>query len=99
MKNRSPSCNYNMNMKVTLDKAGRVAIPKPLRDKLAWGPGDELELKTAGEKIILRPFRAKTLLFRENGVWVYRSGTTGKASLLDETMEKLREERSRPVLG
>ena len=33
-----------MNSKVTLDQAGRVVIPKTLRDELRLSPGDTLDL-------------------------------------------------------
>jgi AbrB family looped-hinge helix DNA binding protein len=46
-----------LTTKLTLDKAGRVVIPKPLRDELNLGPGDALQLETEGEQITLRPVR------------------------------------------
>ena len=46
-----------MNTRLTLDKAGRVVIPKPLRDELHLEPGAVLELEFAGEEITLRPVR------------------------------------------
>jgi AbrB family looped-hinge helix DNA binding protein len=44
-----------MNNRLTIDKAGRVVIPKPLREELHLEPGDCLEMETAGEQITLRP--------------------------------------------
>jgi AbrB family looped-hinge helix DNA binding protein len=38
-----------MTTKLTLDKAGRVVIPKPLRDELNLEPGDALQLEAEGE--------------------------------------------------
>jgi AbrB family looped-hinge helix DNA binding protein len=46
-----------MNTRLTIDKAGRVVIPKPLREELDFGPGDALEIERAGEEITLRPVR------------------------------------------
>jgi AbrB family looped-hinge helix DNA binding protein len=31
-------------MRATIDAAGRMVVPKPLRDELGFRPGDELEL-------------------------------------------------------
>jgi AbrB family looped-hinge helix DNA binding protein len=46
-----------MNTRLTIDKAGRVVILKPLREELHLEPGDSLEMESAGEQIILRPVR------------------------------------------
>jgi DNA-binding transcriptional regulator/RsmH inhibitor MraZ len=35
--------NSGMKIRVTLDKAGRVVIPKPLREDLYLEPGDAME--------------------------------------------------------
>lgn len=40
-----------------LDKAGRIVIPKAMRDELAWGPGTDLEIETFEDGIIVRPAR------------------------------------------
>ena len=63
-----------MTMRITIDRAGRVMIPKVLRDKLDLAPGDTLELENAGENMTLRPLRAASPLTKEKGVWVFRSG-------------------------
>ena len=46
-----------MNTRLIIDKAGRVVIPKPLREELHLEPGDSLEMESAGEQITLRPVR------------------------------------------
>jgi len=40
-------------MRLTLDKAGRIVLPKPLRDELRLEPGDALEIESSGEDITL----------------------------------------------
>ncbi len=40
-----------MNSRLVMDKAGRVTIPKPLREELHLEPGDALEMESAGEQI------------------------------------------------
>ena len=54
-----------MTTKLTVDKAGRVMIPKPLRQELHLDPGDTLQLDSEGEQITLRPMRPKALLKKE----------------------------------
>ena len=75
--------------KVTLDKAGRVVLPKPLRDRLQLAPGDTLQLDTEGESIRLRPIRQKVTLKKELGIWVYQgeSADTSTADLIDRERE------------
>jgi AbrB family looped-hinge helix DNA binding protein len=92
-----PSFVTNMTTKLTLDKAGRVMIPKPLRQELHLGPGDTLQLESEGEQITLRPMRPKALLKKERGVWVYQGEPT-EASV-SAVIDREREKRLREMLG
>lgn len=82
-----------MTTRLIIDKAGRVIIPKPLREELHLAPGDALEMETAGEQITLRPVRGTGPLTKEYGVWVIRTGTPLAASTPDSLLEEIREER------
>ncbi|MFO0093654.1 MAG: AbrB/MazE/SpoVT family DNA-binding domain-containing protein, partial [Gemmatimonadaceae bacterium] len=44
-----------MTTTVTIDKAGRIIVPKALRDALHLEAGDTLELEAEGEQMTLRP--------------------------------------------
>ena len=88
-----------MVAKLTLDKAGRVVLPKPLRDELNLSPGDTLELETSGDLITLHPIRATTPLQKERGVWVIRTGEDLSGSVVEDTIRQIREERERAALG
>jgi AbrB family looped-hinge helix DNA binding protein len=82
-----------MNARLTIDSAGRVVLPKPLRDELDLGPGDALELENSGEKITLRPVRAAAPLTKEHGVWVFRIGQPLSAAVTDDMLRQVRKER------
>lgn len=82
-----------MNTRLVIDKAGRVVIPKPLRQELHLEPGDTLEMESAGEQITLRPVRGRGPLTKEYGVWVFHSGQPLTASATDEMLRQIREER------
>ena len=84
-----------MNTRVTLDNAGRVVIPKPLRDELGLAPGDTLALESDGERVMLSPMRSGSALRKERGVWVFRSGRAIAAGETDRVLEELRAERGR----
>ncbi len=88
-----------MNSRLTVDDDGRIQLPKGLRDELHLGPGDTLELESAGEQITLRPSRSVPSLGREHGVWVFRTGEPLRASFTEETLQEIREERDRHHLG
>ena len=73
---------------VPIDKAGRVVLPKDVREELAIQPGDLLKISIHGNEVTLRPNketggfikRGKALVFSSEG-----------ADLLDnETVENIR---------
>jgi AbrB family looped-hinge helix DNA binding protein len=88
-----------MNTRITIDNAGRVVLPKPLRDELDLGPGDSLDLESAGDQITLRPVRVTTPLTKENGVWVFRAGQPLTAADTDAALRQVREDRDRHNLN
>jgi AbrB family looped-hinge helix DNA binding protein len=88
-----------MPMRLTLDKGGRIVIPKSLREALQLEPGDMLELEHTGDALTLRPVRGTGPLAKEQGVWVFRSGQPLAASTTDAVLEQLRTERDLANLG
>ena len=86
-----------MTTKLSLDKAGRVVIPKGLRQQLHLSPGDTLQLESEGDAITLRPLRPEALLRKEHGVWVYQ-GEPAHASIPD-LIDREREKRLRELTG
>jgi AbrB family looped-hinge helix DNA binding protein len=88
-----------MNTRLIIDKAGRVVIPKPLREELHLEAGDSLEMESAGEQITLRPIRGTGPLAKEHGVWVFHSGQPMPASSTDEMLQQIRRERDLANLG
>jgi AbrB family looped-hinge helix DNA binding protein len=85
-----------MDAKVTLDRAGRVVLPKPLRDEMRLGPGTELQLEHDGERITLRPIRSQATLKKERGIWVYQGGKSDAS--IPELIDRVREKRLRENL-
>jgi len=83
----------------TLDKAGRLVLPKPVRDALQLEPGDSLEVEGSEEQVILRPVRGTMPLRKKKGIWVYRTGEPLSAAAVSKTVREVREERHRQNLG
>ena len=84
-----------MNLKVTLDQAGRVVLPKALREEMHLAPGDILDLTVKGDEVTLRPRRGATPLQKERGVWVFRSGKPLSAGETEEALRTIRAQRHR----
>jgi AbrB family looped-hinge helix DNA binding protein len=84
-----------MTTKVTMDKAGRVVIPRAFREELELAPGDNLELESEGDQMVLRPLVNRPALEKERGVWVYRTGQRLPASLAQHTLKRVRERGGR----
>jgi AbrB family looped-hinge helix DNA binding protein len=79
-------------------------IPKPLREKLHWEPGDPLEMEGIGEQLnlTLRPVRGVRgtgQLTKEHGVWVFYSDEPLPPYVTDEMLQQIREERDLANLG
>lgn len=85
-----------MSTRVRLDNAGRVVIPKPVRDELGLAPGDTLALESDGLRVTMQPVRSESALRKEQGVWVFRNGRPIQARETDRVLEEARAERGRP---
>lgn len=79
-----------MATKISVDKAGRVVLPKSLREKMRVEAGDDLLIEAEGDRITLRPIRREVLLKKELGIWVYQGepSDTSIPDLIDAEREK-----------
>jgi AbrB family looped-hinge helix DNA binding protein len=57
-------------MKTTIDAAGRVVIPKSIRESARIHPGSELEVELVGDVIEIRPIPGSVRLERKGGLLV-----------------------------
>ncbi|HEY1663026.1 MAG TPA: AbrB/MazE/SpoVT family DNA-binding domain-containing protein [Verrucomicrobiae bacterium] len=73
---------------VPIDKAGRLVLPKNVRDELAINPGDLLRISIHGSEVTLHPNRQATGFVKRGRALVF---STGGADLLDnDTVETVR---------
>ena len=84
---------------ISMDKAGRIVLPKPVRNELQLGPGDALEVESSEDRIVLRPARGKGRMYKEHGMWVFDSGEPLSVEVVNKTLRRVREERDRRNLG
>ena len=95
----APLYDGDMNAKVTLDRAGRVVLPKTLRDAMHLSPGDTLDLTVKGDEVTLRPRRGAAPLQKERGVWVLRTGQGLSAGETEAALRAVRAQRQRQLAG
>ena len=88
-----------MASKVTIDQAGRVVLPKKLRDDLRLTPGDTLDVSVQGDTIMLRPRHHSSPMHKKEGIWVFTSGKPLSQEEADEALGKARADRDRQNAG
>ncbi|MHB8520541.1 MAG: AbrB/MazE/SpoVT family DNA-binding domain-containing protein [Limisphaerales bacterium] len=66
-------------MLVPIDSAGRIVLPKNVREELAIKPGDTFKVSVAGSTVLLRPNHEPAGLMRKGRALVFCS--TGDATL------------------
>lgn len=87
-----------MNTTVSIDKAGRIVLPKAVREELQLTPGTNLELELSEDRISLRPER-KVRMYKKDGIWLFHTGSPMPVDLIQETIKKVRKEREEHILG
>ena len=86
-------------MQTSIDKFGRILVPKELRDGMGLAPGAPLELQRSGDSLVITPAAQGPLLVREGGVLVFTGEFLGQAPDIGEMIDKGRADRDRQVSG
>ena len=76
-------------MTLKTDKAGRVILPKPVRDRLGLHEGSELEIMETPEGVMLKPVERRPSMIKKQGLWVH----TGKLPPGFDMVRAIREDR------
>ena len=83
-----------MRRRITIDRAGRVVVPKTLRERFNLVAGTELEIEVTGDCLQLRKLGAAPALARGRGILVHHG--SGRVSLdVTEFIRAERDSRSR----
>ena len=61
-------------MTITIDRAGRIVVPKRLRERFNLVAGTELEISASADCLQLRRVDAEPALVRKKGVLVHHAG-------------------------
>ena len=83
-------------MIVTIDRAGRIVVPKPFRDRFNLVPGTELAIEASGDGVTLRKVGAEPSLIRKKGILVHHGGDRVAVDIVEFTRAE-REARSRRI--
>lgn len=85
-------------MTLKIDKAGRVVLPKPVRDRFGLRAGSDLEILETPEGIVLKPADRKPSLIKKGSFLVYTGDIPPGFDIL-KAIEDDREERARKAWG
>ena len=77
-------------MQTTIDRFGRIVLPKKLRDDFNLVPGSQIHIEVSGQEIILKPIHGEPDLRVKEGVLVFSGVFLGN---LNTTLAKHREKR------
>jgi len=64
-------------METTLDRFGRIIIPKGVRDDMGLEAGAILQIEKEGGKIVLQPVHGEPQLMEKKGVLVFTGTAVG----------------------
>jgi AbrB family looped-hinge helix DNA binding protein len=87
-----------MNATAEIDKAGRLVVPKKMRDALQLVPGTRLTLIQKGNAILVQTEAKPRGLYLKNGLLVYDSGRPVPPDAVNWVDEN-RQERAKDLMG
>jgi AbrB family looped-hinge helix DNA binding protein len=81
---------YGRTMKLTMDKAGRLVVPKPLREALGLGDGGEVEVSVYGAGLQIVPGGRTARITEVDGQLVADSDTVITDEMIFGLMDSMR---------
>lgn len=87
---------YGMHVKI--DKAGRIVLPKPVRDRLHLRQGSDLEIEERPEGLLLKPVDQRPSMVQKNGIWVHL-GKLPKGLDWETLVDDARDDRIKDLSG
>ena len=67
-------------METTLDRFGRIIIPKNVRDDMGLEAGVVFQIQKQGEKIVLQPLQGEAQVVERDGILVFTGVAVGDVS-------------------
>ena len=88
-----------MSTIVEIDKAGRIVVPKKLRDALHLTPGTRLKVERTGDSLVLEQDFPEPRLEMIDGLWVMTGGPPTDYDIPDMIRRGYEERRKRILEG
>ena len=85
-------------MRIKIDKAGRIVLPKPVRERFHLRAGAELELEHRPEGLSLKPVERGPSMVLEKGIWVHL-GQLPRELDWGKLIDEVREGRIKDLAG
>ncbi len=64
-------------MRTTIDRFGRIVVPKELRDRVGFRPGTEIDIAQHERELVIKQVSQESPLQDEDGVLVFAGNATG----------------------
>jgi AbrB family looped-hinge helix DNA binding protein len=85
-------------MDVKIDGAGRIVLPKRVRERFRLHAGTRLELEERPDGLVLRRVEQRPSLVLQDGIWVHL-GKAPHGFRWNSVVDDLRDERDREASG
>jgi AbrB family looped-hinge helix DNA binding protein len=86
-------------MQITMDPAGRIVVPKAVREHFGLRGDSRLELEETADAIVLRPVERGAGLAKDEDGWLVFAGDPEVRINWDTIVDDMREERIREIGG
>jgi AbrB family looped-hinge helix DNA binding protein len=84
-------------MELRIDKAGRIVVPKPLRERLGFKPDTDLVAIEQPDGVLLRRVEQRPSMVKVDGLWLHQGSAEAGANW-ERILEEVREERVESVM-
>jgi AbrB family looped-hinge helix DNA binding protein len=81
------------SMRATIDRAGRLVIPRPLRDRIGLAHGGEVELELDGAAVRIEPVSGRALREVDGLLVIPATGQRLTSAAVRELIDADRHER------
>ena len=79
-------------VKLKIDQAGRIVVPKPLRERLGFRADTQLEAIEQPDGVLLKRIEQRPSMAKVDGLWVHQ-GTAEPGANWERVLDDVREER------
>jgi AbrB family looped-hinge helix DNA binding protein len=90
-------CGIINGMELKIDKAGRIVVPKPVRERLGFRADTELVAIEQPEGLLLKRIKQRPAMIKVDGLWVHQ-GTAEPGANWERVLDGVREERIASIL-